>query len=235
MTDVPTSANRAERPDHDRDEGARVAPGHLALALRDYFDIASQGPLPMRLNDLLSQFETAIAIHGGRMETVFRDDLVKALPMLRTFAISLTANPTRADDLVQETMVKAWANRERFTPGTNFTAWLFTILRNQFYTEVRKNRREVEDADGVHAGTLTAPADQEHAAGLRMVMNLIGTLPLPQRQALLLVGAEGFTYEEAAARLGCQVGTVKSRVSRARAFLAESFEGLPDGLSSARA
>ena len=235
MTDEPTSANRADHPDHDQDEAAKVVPGHLALALRDYFDVAAQAPLPTRLGELLSQFESALAIHGGRMETAFRDDLVKALPMLRTFAISLTANPARADDLVQETMVKAWANRERFTPGTNFTAWLFTILRNQFYTEVRKSRREVEDADGVHAGTLTAQADQEHAAGLRMVMNLIGTLPLPQRQALLLVGAEGFTYEEAAARLGCQVGTVKSRVSRARAFLTESFEGLPDGLYSARA
>ena len=240
MTDEPTHANPAELPgqdlpSHDPDAAVRAVPGHLAMALRDYFDLAAQAPLPGRLAGLLGEAEAALARHGGRMESVFRDDLVKALPMLRTFAISLTANPTRADDLVQETMIKAWANRERFVPGTNFTAWLFTILRNQFYTELRKGRREVEDADGVHAGTLTAQAGQEHAAGLRMVMNLIGTLPLPQRQALLLVGAEGFTYEEAAERLGCQVGTVKSRVSRARAFLSEAFEGLPDGLAAARA
>ena len=234
MTDDPTHPLLPEDPGENRGEAAKAVPGHLTLALRDYFDLAGQAPLPNRLAELIQQFETALAVHGGRMEVIFRDDLVKALPMLRTFAISLTANPARADDLVQETMVKAWANRERFTPGTNFTAWLFTILRNQFYTEVRKGRREVEDADGVHAGTLTAHPDQEHAAGLRMVMNLIGTLPLPQRQALLLVGAEGFTYEEAAEQLGCQVGTVKSRVSRARAFLVSSYEGLPDGLSAAR-
>ncbi|KQT45469.1 RNA polymerase subunit sigma-70 [Methylobacterium sp. Leaf456] len=235
MTDEPTHADREDLPEADRQNATKAVPGHLALALRDYFDVAAQAPLPDRLGELMGRFEAALASLGGRMETVFRDDLVRALPMLRTFAISLTANPSRADDLVQETMVKAWANRERFTPGTNFTAWLFTILRNQFYTEIRKGRREVEDADGVHAGTLTTQADQEHAAGLRMVMNLIGTLPLPQRQALLLVGAEGFTYEEAAERLGCQVGTVKSRVSRARAFLSESFEGLPTGLATARA
>ncbi|GJE74118.1 MULTISPECIES: sigma-70 family RNA polymerase sigma factor [Methylorubrum] len=235
MTDRPTHAEGEDLLAADRQDATKAVPGHLAMALRDYFAVAAQAPLPGRLGELMARVEIALAAHGGRMETVFRDDLVKALPMLRTFAISLTANPSRADDLVQETMVKAWANRERFTPGTNFTAWLFTILRNQFYTEVRKGRREVEDADGTHAGTLTTQADQEHAAGLRMVMNLIGTLPLPQRQALLLVGAEGFTYEEAAERLGCQVGTVKSRVSRARAFLTESFEGLPNGLASARA
>ncbi|GAB6841134.1 RNA polymerase sigma factor (sigma-70 family) [Methylorubrum rhodinum] len=235
MTDRLPHANSDDLPEADRKDAKTAVAGHLALALRDYFDVAAQAPFPGRLGELLNRVEAALAAHGGRMETVFRDDLVRALPMLRTFAISLTGNPSRADDLVQETMVKAWANRERFTPGTNFTAWLFTILRNQFYTEVRKGRREVEDADGVHAGTLTTQADQEHAAGLRMVMNLIGTLPLPQRQALLLVGAEGFTYEEAAERLGCQVGTVKSRVSRARAFLSESFEGLPNGLAAARA
>lgn len=228
MNDELTHANREDLPQADRPDATKAVPGHLALALRDYFDVAAQAPLPDRLGELMARFETALATLGGRVETVFRDDLVKALPMLRTFAISLTANPSRADDLVQETMVKAWANRERFTPGTNFTAWLFTILRNQFYTEIRKGRREIEDADGVHAGTLTTQADQEHAAGLRMVMNLIGTLPLPQRQALLLVGAEGFTYEEAADRIGCQVGTVKSRVSRARATLLAGLGILKD-------
>ena len=164
-----------------------------------------------------------------------RELLLGAIPALRAFAFSLTYDLDRSDDLVQDTLVRAWTKADSFTRGTNLTAWLFTILRNQFYTEIRKGRREVEDADGVHAGTLTAHPDQEHAAGLRMVMNLIGTLPLPQRQALLLVGAEGYTYEDAAEQLGCQVGTVKSRVSRARAFLVDSFEGLPNGLSAARA
>lgn len=143
--------------------------------------------------------------------------------MLRTFAVSLCGNEARADDLVQETLIRAWANRTRFTPGSNFTAWTFTILRNQFYSEIRKAKREVEDGDGAYAATLLAAPDQEHAVTLGSVMNVIGTLPAAQRQALLLVGAEGFTYEEAAVRLGCQVGTVKSRASRARNFLVETL------------
>ncbi|GJE74207.1 sigma-70 family RNA polymerase sigma factor [Methylorubrum suomiense] len=198
--------------------------GHLATSLRDYFVLAEQMPLPDKLSALVERFEAALAANGERVAETFRDDLIRALPSLRTFAMSLCANGARADDLVQETLIKAWANRTRFVPGTNFIAWTFTILRNQFYTEMRKAKREVEDAEGAHAATLTAAPDQDHVVALGAVMDLIGTLPLPQRQALLLVGAEGFTYEEAAARLGCQVGTVKSRVSRARSFLVDCLD-----------
>ncbi len=114
MTDEPTHANREDLPEADRHDAVTAVPGHLALALRDYFDVAAQAPLPDRLGELLARFEAALATLGGRVETVFRDDLVRALPMLRTFAISLTANPSRADDLVQETMVKAWARPSGF-------------------------------------------------------------------------------------------------------------------------
>ncbi|KST61141.1 RNA polymerase subunit sigma-70 [Methylobacterium sp. GXS13] len=207
------------------DGGCRKAAiaSHLTGPLRDYFALAEQAPMPPRLSALVGRVEAALAESGQRLADSFRADLIRGLPMLRTFAVSLCGNEARADDLVQETLVRAWANRTRFTPGSNFTAWTFTILRNQFYSEIRKSKREVEDGDGAHAATLQALPDQEHAVTLGSVMNLIGTLPPAQRQSLLLVGAEDFTYEEAAARLGCQVGTVKSRVSRARSFLVEAL------------
>ncbi len=203
------------------DGGCRKAAiaSHLTGPLRDYFALAEQAPMPPKLSVLVERIEAALAESGHRLADSFRADLIRGLPMLRTFAMSLCANEARADDLVQETLVRAWANRSRFTPGSNFSAWTFTILRNQFYSEIRKVKREVEDGDGAHAATLQALPDQEHTVTLGSVMNLIGTLPPAQRQSLLLVGAEGFTYEEAAARLGCQVGTVKSRVSQARSFL----------------
>jgi RNA polymerase sigma factor (sigma-70 family) len=221
---MPDELIRSELPDDPgsvRVEAVKAVPRQLALALRDYFDLAEQAPLPSPLAALLRQFETALAAHGGAVETIFRDDLVKALPMLRTFAISLTANPTRADDLVQETMVKAWANRERFTPGTNFTAWLFTILRNHFRSEYRKRRREVEDADGSYADSLKSHPEQQGHVEFTEFREALAKLPSDQREALILVGASGFSYEEAANICGCAVGTIKSRVNRARTRLAE--------------
>jgi RNA polymerase sigma factor (sigma-70 family) len=197
--------------------------GHLADPLRDYFGHIDSEPLPAPLADLVARFEAAFARQGRTVANEFRDDLIRALPALRTFALSLAGDVTRADDLVQETFAKAWAKWHSFTPGTNFTAWLFTILRNQFYSEARKRKREVEDAEGTQAGKLETRADQEDASTLKVVWERIAGLPEGQRQALLLVGAEGRTYEEAAALLGCQVGTVKSRVSRARALLVDQL------------
>ena len=124
---------------------------------------------------------------------------------------------------MQETLLKAWANRHRFEPGSNLKAWLCTILRNQFYTECRKRKREVEDADGAFAAKVVALAAQEASSDLRRVWQHLGKLPPAQREALVLVAAQGMTYEAAAALIGCQVGTMKSRVSRARAFLVGSL------------
>ncbi|MEE7440117.1 MULTISPECIES: sigma-70 family RNA polymerase sigma factor [Methylobacterium] len=218
----------ADRPDGGAGtrDGAGYAASigqHLALPIREYFKVVELEPLPAQLAALVSRFEAAITAHGETVPFDFRGDIIKALPALRTFALSLVGDVSRADDLVQETFVKAWANQQRFRPGTNFTAWLFTILRNQFYTDLRKTRREVEDVDGTHAGQMTSPSDQEDASTLKVVWERLGDLPSAQRQALLLVGAEGHTYEEAAVMLGCQVGTVKSRVSRARSSLLDTL------------
>ncbi len=150
----------------------------------------------------------------------FRDALAAAIPNLRAFAISLCGNPHQANDLVQETLLKAWDNRTSFIPNSNFKAWLFTILRNTYFSELRKSRREVADVDGEEAAKLvTLPAQMAHLE-LEEFRHALARLSTDQREALLLVGAEGFSYEEAAAVTGCAVGTVKSRVNRARARLA---------------
>ena len=151
----------------------------------------------------------------------FRAELVAAIPNLRAFAISLTGDHHRANDLVQETMLKAWSNRGTFATGTNFKAWLFTILRNTYFSEIRKRRREVQDTDGLAAAQLVSPPEQHGHLDLVEFRNALTSLSEDQREALLLIGAEGFSYEEAAEISGCAVGTIKSRVNRARARLAE--------------
>ncbi len=166
-----------------------------------------------------------------------RDELVGALPMLRAFARSLSGNRDRADDLVQETVMRALANRDKFQEGTNLHAWLVTILRNQYYSEVRKRRREVEDAEGTHASRLSTIAAQPGHLELDDFLRAMQLLPDEQREALVLIGASGFSYEEAAEICGVRVGTVKSRVSRARSRLDEILNGgidLPGGDSAAK-
>ena len=150
-----------------------------------------------------------------------RDELVEHLPALRAFAISLTRNPSIADDMVQDTIVKAWTNIEKFEVGTNMRAWLFTILRNTYYSNRRKSKREVADVDGVITENLAEkPAHDGHMqmADFRRALNMLSD---EQREALLLVGASGFSYEEAAGMCGVAVGTIKSRINRARSQLAD--------------
>ena len=164
-----------------------------------------------------------------------KNDLVGALPMLRAFARSLSGNRDRADDLVQETVMRALSNRDKFQEGTNLHAWLVTILRNQYYSEVRKRRREVEDAEGTHASRLSTIAAQSGHLELDDFLRAMQLLPDEQREALVLIGASGFSYEEAAEICGVRIGTVKSRVSRARARLEEIMNGgvtLPNGDSA---
>ncbi|MFO1184916.1 MAG: sigma-70 family RNA polymerase sigma factor [Bauldia sp.] len=145
--------------------------------------------------------------------------------MLRAFARALSGNRDMADDLVQETVCKALANFDKFEPGTNLHAWLVTILRNQFYSEGRRRRREAEDADGKLAGQLVTLPDQLGRLELDDFNRALQQLPDQQREALLLVGASGFSYEKAAEIIGVRVGTVKSRVSRARARLEQMLAG----------
>lgn len=156
--------------------------------------------------------------------TEFKKDLIASLPKLRAFAVSLIGNPDRADDLVQDTIMKAWAKQDSFEPGTNIKAWLFTILRNEFYSQMRKRGREVQDSDGILTEQLSVHPAQYGSLDLQDFRKALEKLPDDQREAIILVGASGFSYEEAADICGCAVGTIKSRVSRARTRLQELLE-----------
>jgi RNA polymerase sigma-70 factor (ECF subfamily) len=151
----------------------------------------------------------------------FRDGLIAAIPGLRAFACSLVGRTDQADDLVQQALTKAWASHGSFEPGTNQRAWLFTILRNEFYSHLRKRRREVEDTDGAYARMLAVHPEQQGHVDLQDMRAALAELSADQREALLLVAASGFSYEEAADICEVAVGTIKSRVSRARNRLGE--------------
>ena len=156
-----------------------------------------------------------------KLDPAIRDEVLATVPSLRAFAISLSGNIDRADDLVQETLLRALSHIDSFQPGTNMPAWLFTILRNLFRSEYRKRRREVEDADGRYAETLKSHPEQTGRVELEEFRSALAKLPPDQREALILVGASGFSYEDAAGICGCAVGTIKSRVNRARTRLAD--------------
>jgi RNA polymerase sigma-70 factor (ECF subfamily) len=186
------------------------------------FEVTAPEPLPPRLAELLAAPAAKDRQHRP-INKKTKNDLIAFMPNLRAFAFSLCGQHERADDLVQETLLKAWSHLDSFQEGTNLRAWLFTILRNSFFSEMRRRRREVEDADGKKAESLTvAPAQQGHVdmQDLRKALDL---LPPHQREAVVLVGAAGMSYEEAAEIAKCAVGTMKSRVNRARVKLGEHF------------
>jgi RNA polymerase sigma-70 factor, ECF subfamily len=168
-----------------------------------------------------------------------RDAMLAAIPSLRAFAISLTYNVDAADDLVQEAILRAWTNIERFEPGTSMNAWLFTILRNAFYSQYRKAHREVEDPSGAYADRLVTIPEQDSRCDFEDLRTALVKLPVDQREALILIAAEGLSYEETAEVCGVAVGTVKSRVHRARERLGQLLaihgaEDLgPDGVTQA--
>jgi RNA polymerase sigma-70 factor (ECF subfamily) len=155
----------------------------------------------------------------GDNNGTFRSDLVRVLPHLRAFARGLCGRADFADDLVQETAIKAWAARDRFTPGTNFRAWTFAILRNHYLSELRRARYQCDYDPDAAERLLVIDAQQEEGLHLADMENALRKLSPERREALLLVGAGGFTYEEAASISECAVGTMKSRVARARAEL----------------
>jgi len=157
-----------------------------------------------------------------------RDALLQHLPSLRAFAMSLARNRSSADDLVQDTIVKAWTKFDKFADGTNLQAWLFTILRNTYYSSLRKGRREVADPDGIHAQGLFVKPDHDGRLAYRDFQRAFDQLSPEHREVLTLVGASGFSCEEAASTMGVAVGTVKSRASRARKRLADLM-GLAEG------
>ncbi len=152
-----------------------------------------------------------------------KDEIITLLPSLRGFARSLTRNDTEAEDLMQETLVKAIGSIHQFTPGTNLRAWLFTIQRNTFYTAYHRRRREPQmDAEAVDG--LTSQPSQEWSLRLHKLDEALHQLPAEQREALMLVAGAGVTYEEAAEICECALGTIKSRVNRARCRLLEMLE-----------
>ncbi|NJM33651.1 MAG: sigma-70 family RNA polymerase sigma factor [Rhodomicrobium sp.] len=154
-----------------------------------------------------------------------RADLVKSIPSLRAFAISLCHDRTEADDLVQETLIKAWNHLGNFEEGTNLKAWLFTILRNNFYNGLRKRKHQTEYERTVDTALFVTPASQDKIIEFADMLRNLRELPDDQREALILVTVENLPYEEVAAICGCPVGTIKSRVNRARARLEALMNG----------
>jgi len=150
-----------------------------------------------------------------------RDALLAQIPDLRASAFLLCGSKDRADDLVQDTVLSAWAHLDDFQAGTNMGAWLFTIMRNRFRTDYRKSRRWVQDVNGQYAERLTSKPEQEGWSISADLRYALAQLPAYQREALILVGAKGLSLVEAAAVCGCEVGTIKSRTNRGRARLAE--------------
>ena len=155
----------------------------------------------------------------------FKTQLGAVIPHLRAFGRSLSGSRDLADDLVQETLLKAWAARKRFQAGTNMRAWTFIILRNLFLSQMRRARFKGEWDDVTAAKILSAPASQDRHIELGDMQRALQRLPQPQREALILVGAGGFAYEEAAQICGCAVGTIKSRVARGRVALEALLSG----------
>jgi RNA polymerase sigma-70 factor (ECF subfamily) len=157
-------------------------------------------------------------------DQAFKKELTALIPYLRAFARSLANDPAAADDLAQEALLKAWDARASFEPGTNLKAWAFMILRNCFYSEKRRSWRQAAWDQEKAERTLTAASDPAAAIELDELRRALAELPTEQRDALVLIGAGGFSYEEAAQICGCAVGTIKSRVNRARKALEAIIE-----------
>jgi len=155
----------------------------------------------------------------------FVQEMTAFIPTLRAFGRSLCMNVTLADDLVQETMLRAWNNRAKFQPGSNMKAWLLTVLRNQYYSELRYKKFEVEDPDGQYAAGLSAQPKHEAELELEELARALRTLPDERREALLLVCADGLSYKQAAEICNCAVGTIKSRIARGRDHLTATLGG----------
>jgi len=218
---------------------AKIAPAKpaavaSAAAQAKRASAAAPAPLPVKAAPAAAPAESQPA-------AAFRRELLSLLPGLRAFAVSLSGRADRADDLLQDTIMRAWAKQNSFQPGTNMKAWLFTILRNEFYSQIRRSCREVQDTDGYFSNNLAVHPAQYGALDLQDFKKALDKLPADQREAIILIGASGFSYEEAAVICNCALGTVKSRVSRARARLqallgieSESDYG-PDAVSSGAA
>jgi RNA polymerase sigma-70 factor (ECF subfamily) len=203
--------------------------GHLLAA--SYAQDLDEPPVADRFAELLALLDAAFGRARDGHEKSFQAALLGMVPNLQRFARSLLRNHVGADDLLQNTLLRAWRSRASFAPGTNLEAWLFTIMRNQFYNEHRKRGREVQDEDGAQAERMVSLPEQGGHLDLSDVRSALDRLAPSMRQALVLVAIENLTYEETAAVMNCRIGTVKSRVWRARTQLAEmlGYDGLEVG------
>ena len=219
-------AVRSPRVNHAPDPNAiPVLPAakDLGAFLRVAFAESSEQALPDVFAELLARLGEDEVVVAPRPEALsdkdFKDQLAVVIPHLRAFGRSLSGSRDLADDLVQETLLKAWAARARFQAGTNMRAWTFIILRNLFLSQMRRSRFKGEWDDFTADKLLAMPAGQDRQIDLADLQRGLMQLPQAQREALILVGAGGFAYEEAASICDCAVGTIKSRVARGRAAL----------------
>ncbi len=191
--------------------------------LRTAFADAADADLPPVFADLLAKLgegeDKPAFVRDALPDKEFKTQLGAVIPHLRAFGRSLSGSRDLADDLVQETLLKAWAARDRFQAGTNMRAWTFIILRNLFLSQMRRARFKGEWDDFTADRLLAMPAGQDRQIDLSDLQRGLLQLPQAQREALILVGAGGFAYEEAASICNCAVGTIKSRVARGRAAL----------------
>jgi RNA polymerase sigma-70 factor, ECF subfamily len=193
--------------------------------------------LPQVFLDLLDQLAALEASDARRAsglnDEAFKQQIAVVIPQLRAFGRSLSGSTDRADDLVQEAVLRAWAARDRFQEGTSFKAWTFTILRNLFLSQMRRTRFTAEWDELAAERVLAAPADQDRHIHVADVQRALDRLPEAQREALVLVGAGGVTYEEAAEICDCPIGTIKSRVARGRTALIAMIEGVDEAEAAA--
>src|SRR6478752_62187 len=212
-----------ERPTSKYPSLAQTILIHLGDELRKEYADPNGQKVTGELGRLLKRAAQVVRACHEPVDQEFVDEVISLLPELRVFAISLEKDVVRAEDLVQEAALKALSQHERFERGTSLRSWLFTILKNHFLTIVRRRAREVEDATGSFAETLTFEPDQYHKLAHEELLAALDALPPDQREVLLLVTVEEMSYEDAAVRMNCAVGTIKSRVNRARRHLAEKM------------
>lgn len=205
---------------------------HIGQLLREVYSVGELTELSPSLRGLLDSLSEGLAEQADADAEIFRAAMMNAVPSLRAFAIRLCGRREEADDLVQETLLRGWQHRSSFVPGTKLEAWLFTILRNYFYTVCRKRAREVEDGTGQYAASLAVAPHQDRGLRLREIQSALDELSPEMRETLVLVGVQEISYDQVAVITGVALGTVKSRVWRARTRLAQllgyDFEDIRD-------
>jgi RNA polymerase sigma-70 factor (ECF subfamily) len=208
----------------------RSSHSSIGIWLRSAFSDAAAAEVPPAMIVLLDELESGAAVadvasHRTLSDADFRRELEATIPRLRGYGRSIARDADFADDLLQETLAKAWAARGHFEAGTNMRAWTFTIYRNLFYSQMRRARFSAPWNDLAAERILVSDPAQHDVIDLADLYRALDYIPASQRDAMLLIGAGGLAYEEAAVILDCAVGTIKSRVSRGRAALAEVIAG----------